>query len=467
MEEEAFLHHLCDELGTLGDLYSVAASLGFSHSRVDQFMTSFPNNFPKVVFTTLAAWYMTSGNVFYAKLDALEKAFTDTHKGALFSRISCCHTEVFKHVCSLPRIHLPDADAMDESLGEAVMNAVDIIPNTHLCLICTLFRKLLTDKDLLTVAAACRVNLMLVVAVTETPLCPLAKATHILLPWFADDALPLKDKYLCLKFGFQCTSLLSVFLNIIEDFRPDIVDVTLPAVNEHLFKLSFNPSICISAEETRQTLNEWEFTFLTILCNVIYEEQKIISVVLSLKVPNTILNDAARVHGLTSEQNALTTHILFEWWCSAQMTLMEKLTHLQCALSGTGLGSVYYSALWSYGRFLYHFSLATSEHTPSPSSSIPLAAPAGCGEGVVIERSLVVGPHVPTWVILQQITPDGDPNVPDEASVDSGITEDTHPGPSAITVAHPEMVRILSAPPLKPVKRTTPKKNPFVKLIRL
>ena len=85
---------------------------------------------------------------------------------------------------------------------------------------------------------------------------------------------------------------------------------------------------------------------------------------------------------------------------------------------------------------------------------------------MVIERSLIVGPHVPAWVILQQIPPDGDPNVPDEASVDSGITEDAHPGPSAIAVAHPEMVRILSAPPLKPVKRTT-KKNPFVKLIWL
>ena len=117
MEEEAFLHDLCDELGTLGDLYSVAASLGFSHSRVDQFMMSFPNNFPKVVFTTLAAWYTTSGDSFYAKLDALEKAFKDTHKGALFSHISHCHTEAFKYVCSLPQIHLPDADAMDESLG--------------------------------------------------------------------------------------------------------------------------------------------------------------------------------------------------------------------------------------------------------------------------------------------------------------------------------------------------------------
>ena len=346
----------------------MAASLGFSHSRVDQFMTSFPNNFPKVVFTTLAVWYKTSGDNFYAKLDALEKAFKDTHKGALFSRISRHHTEAFKHVCSLPRIHLPDADAMNESLGEAVMNAVNIIPNTHLCLVHTLFRELLTDKD--TVAAACGVNPMLVVAVTETPLHPLAKATHVLLPWFADDALPLKDKYLCLKFGFQCASLLSVFLNIMEDFCPDIVDVTLPAVDEH-------PSICVSAEDTRQTLNEWEFTFLTILCNAIYEERKIAAVVLSLKVPITILNDAARVHGLSSEQNALTTHIPFEWWCSARMTLTEKLTRLQCALSGTGLGSVYYSALRSYGHFLYHFSPATSERTPPPSPSLPLAAPAG------------------------------------------------------------------------------------------
>ena len=123
-----FLHDLCDELSTLGDLYSMVASLGFSHSRVDQFLMSFPNNFPKVVFTTLAAWYTTSGNTFYAKLDALEKAFRDTHKGALFSRISCRHTEAFKHVCSLPRIHLPDADTMDESFGEAVMNAGTLYP---------------------------------------------------------------------------------------------------------------------------------------------------------------------------------------------------------------------------------------------------------------------------------------------------------------------------------------------------
>ena len=135
MEEEALLHNVCDELGTLGDLYSMAASLGFSHSWVDQFMMSFPNNFPKVVFMTLAAWYMTSGDTFYAKLDALEKAFKDTHKGAVFNRISSRHSQAFKHVCFLHRIHLLDDDIMDESLGEAVMNAVDIIPNNHLRLI--------------------------------------------------------------------------------------------------------------------------------------------------------------------------------------------------------------------------------------------------------------------------------------------------------------------------------------------
>ena len=131
-----------------------------------------------------------------------------------------------------------------------------------------------------------------------------------------------------------------MFLNIIEDFRPDIVDVTLPAVDEHLFKLSFSPSICVSAEETRQILNEWEFTFLTILCKAIYEERKIGAVVSSLKVPNTILNDTARVYGLTSEQNALTTHILFEWWRSARITLMEKtyLTPMYPLLHWSRLG---------------------------------------------------------------------------------------------------------------------------------
>ena len=253
-----------------------------------------------------------------------------------------------------------------------------------------------------------------------------------------------------------------------EDFHPEIVDITLPAAEENLFKLSFSPSVCVSAKETCQTLNEWEFTFLTILCNAVYADRKIAAVFPSLKVPTTILNDATRVHGLVSEQNALTTHILFEWWCSAWRTLMEKLTRLQCALSGNGLGSVYYSALCSYGHFLYHFSLATSERTPPPSPTNPLAALAGRGESVVIGRGLIVGPHVPTQVILQQIAPGRDPNVGEESSVDSGITEDAQPqGPSAITIAHPEMIRILSTPPLKPAKKAPTKKSPFVKLIRL
>ena len=128
---------------------------------------------------------------------------------------------------------------------------------------------------------------------------------------------------------------------------------------------------------------------------------------------------------------------------------------------------MYYSALQSYGHFLYHLSPATSERTPPPSPTFPLAAPAGSGESVVIERGLIVGPHVPAQVILQQIAPDRDPNDQDESSVDSGMTEDAQPGPSAIVVAHPEMVRILSAPPLKPTKKATTKKNLFVKLIQL
>ena len=472
IEEQAFLRDICDEIGTLGDLYSVAASIGFPHSWVDQFMTLFPQNFPKVVFTTLAAWYTVSMDTFYAKLDALEKAFKDAHKGAVFNRISCSHSQAFKAVCSLSRLHHPDEDVMDESLGKVVTNAVDMIPNTYLRLVRTLLRELLTSKDLLTVAAACRVNPMLVVAVTEMPLRPLAKATRIFLPWFAEDAFPLKDKYLWLKFGFQCASLLAIFGNILEDFRPEIIDITLPPADEHLFKLTFTPTICVSAEDSRQLLNEWEFTFLTILCNAIYDIRKIATVVPSLKVPTTILNDAARVHGLASEQNALTTHILFKWWCTAKMTLTEKLTHLQCAFTGNGLGLVYYSALRSYGHFLYHFSPSTSERTPPPSPTIPPAAPAGRGEGVgvVMERNFLVGPQVPTQVVLHQIAQERNPDsIADVPSVDSGIVDDAPPQtPTTIAIAHPEMVRILSAPPLTTPTKTTPtKKNPFVKLIRL
>ena len=193
----------------------------------------------------------------------------------------------------------------------------------------------------------------------------------MILPWFTQSDLILKAKYLHLNFGFQCASLLPVFNNILEDYRPAVVSATLPKVDEHLFTLTFVPSICVSAEETRQTLNEWEFTFLMILSNAIgYNARKISAVVPTLQVPVTILSDATLVHGLPTEQDALTAHILFEWWCSALMTLTEKLTHLQCAFTGIGLGHTYYTALKSYGHFLYHFSPATSECTPPASLSL-------------------------------------------------------------------------------------------------
>ena len=39
LEERSFLSSLCDEIGTVGDLQSVAASLGFKYSRVEQILT--------------------------------------------------------------------------------------------------------------------------------------------------------------------------------------------------------------------------------------------------------------------------------------------------------------------------------------------------------------------------------------------------------------------------------------------
>ena len=81
----------------------------------------------------------------------------------------------------------------------------------------------------------------------------------------------------------------------------------------------------------------------------------------------------------------------------------ENLPRLQCAFTGIGLGHTYYTALKSYGRFLYHFSPATSECTPPASPSQPLAALAGRGEGVVVNRGFIVGPRVPTHIILRQI----------------------------------------------------------------
>ena len=127
---------------------------------------------------------------------------------------------------------------------------------------------------------------------------PSHKAAWVFLPWFAQSDLIPKAKYLRLKFGFQCTSLLAAFNNILEDYRLKVVSATLQMMDEHLFTLTFAPSICVSAEETRQTLNEWEFTFLRILCNAIYNTRKISAVVPTLQVPITILNDAALVHGL-------------------------------------------------------------------------------------------------------------------------------------------------------------------------
>ena len=300
MEEETFVKALSAELGTLGDLYSVAASLGFPHSQVDQFMTSFPHNFPEVMYTTLAIWYMECAATFHTKLDMLEKAFTETHKGALLTCLCCHHSYVLQAVCSIPQVQLPDKDVMDESLGEAVMSAIDMISSNHLHLVRTVLCEVLTTKDLLTIAEACRMNPMLAIVVTETLLHPLAKATCIFLPWFADDAIPLKDKYLCLKFGFQCTNLLLGFTTILDDIQPEIIDISLPTLDKHLFQLSFTPSICVSAAEARQSLMEWELTFLTILCTAVFHAHKIQAVIPSLCVSVTILNDAMQVHGLAS-----------------------------------------------------------------------------------------------------------------------------------------------------------------------
>ena len=138
MEERSFLSGLCDEIGTVSDLQTVATTLGFPSSRVQQILMSFPNDFPAVVFATLAGWYTTSRSRFYEKLDDLEEAFKDMHKGALFNRIVKAHSVALKHLSSLPRIRRPDSDTLDESLGEAVMNAVEILPSSHLCLIRTL-----------------------------------------------------------------------------------------------------------------------------------------------------------------------------------------------------------------------------------------------------------------------------------------------------------------------------------------
>ena len=413
--------------------------------------------------------------MFWKKLDDLEDAFKELHKGALFNHIVNVHSVALQCVSSLPWIRRPTSDTLDESLGEAVMNAVEIIPSCHLCLLRTLRREILSDGDLLTVAAACGIAPVVTVAVTESRMRPSFKATWVFLLWFAQSALVPRAKYLRLKFGFQCASLLPVFNNILDDFRPMLVATTLLTTDKHLFALTFAPSICVSTEETRQTLNEWEYTFLTILCNVIYNARKISAVVPTLQVPVTILNDAALVHGLPTEQNALTAHILFKWWCSALLTLTEKLTRLQCAFTGIGLGHTYYTALKSYGRFLYHFSPATSECTPPASPFQPPEALAGCGEGVAVNRDFIVGPRVPTHIILRQIPEEKRQidQVRKNSAEDSGIlADDPPPADTAAAQVIPEMEQVLGPEPStssnvgkSPMKPS--RKNPLVKLIRL
>ena len=104
MEERSFLSSLCDEIGTVGDLQSVAASLGFKFSRIDQILTSFLHDFSAAVFATLAGWYTSSYSMFCEKLDDLEAAFKEMHKGALFTRILNAHSVTLQHVSSLPQI---------------------------------------------------------------------------------------------------------------------------------------------------------------------------------------------------------------------------------------------------------------------------------------------------------------------------------------------------------------------------
>ena len=230
MEECSFLSSLCDEIGT-GELQTVATSLGFKFSRIDQILMSFPHDFPAVVFATLAGWYTASRSMFCKKLDDLEAAFKEMHKDTLFTCILNAHSVVLQRVSSLPRIRHPTSDTLDESLGEAVMNAIEIIPSCHLSLIRTLLWEILSNGDLLTMAAACGIAPVIAVTVTECQMCPSYKAAQVFLPWFAQSDLIPKAKYLHLKFGFQCASLLPVFNNIVEDHRPMVVSATLPTAD--------------------------------------------------------------------------------------------------------------------------------------------------------------------------------------------------------------------------------------------
>ena len=185
LEERSFLSSLCDKIGTVGDLQSEAASLGFKFSQVEQILTSFPHDFPAAVFATLAGWYTASCSTFWEKLDDLEAAFKEMHKGAIFNRIVNTHSVALQRVSSLPQIRRPTSDTLDESLGEAVMNAIEIIPSCHLRLLRTLLREILSNGDLLTIAAACGIAPVIAIAVTESQMCPSHKAAQVFLPWFA------------------------------------------------------------------------------------------------------------------------------------------------------------------------------------------------------------------------------------------------------------------------------------------
>ena len=151
-------------------------------SQVEQILTSFPHDFPTAVFATLVGWYTASRFMFCEKLDDLEEAFKEMHKATLFNRIVNAHSVALQHVSSLPQIHQPNSDTLDESLGEAVMNTVEIIHSCHLHLLRTLLQEILSKGDLLTVAAACGIAPVIAVAIAESHMCPSHKVTWVFLP---------------------------------------------------------------------------------------------------------------------------------------------------------------------------------------------------------------------------------------------------------------------------------------------
>ena len=85
--------------------------------------------------------------MFCEKLDDLEAAFKEMHKGALFNRIVNAHLVALQRVSVLPWIRQPNDDTSDESLGEAVMNAIEIFPSCHLRLIRTLLREIVSRGE--------------------------------------------------------------------------------------------------------------------------------------------------------------------------------------------------------------------------------------------------------------------------------------------------------------------------------